>query len=136
MQVAQKLCVSLNLRREAAAQFGQRGFRIETVLVRGLVVRCLVIDDPPGGVVVGRLRRGAGAEDAIDLHGAQTARNNARPAHLARGISVRSENPLRLRIIGGAENDIERLRGDAIGLAGVDARGANVCGDARLQTGE
>ena len=82
------------------------------------------------------LRRGPGAEDAIDLHGAQTARDYARPARLARGIGVRSQNPLRLRVIGGVENHLERLCGDAIGLAGVDAEGAEVCGDARLHAGE
>ncbi len=107
VQVTQKLCVSLNLRSEFAAQFRQRGFGIETVLVRSLV-----IDDPPGGDVVGGLRRGTGAEDAIDLHRAQTTRNYTRPSRFACGIGVRSENPLRLRIIGGEENHLERLSGE------------------------
>ena len=99
-------------------------------------MRGLVIDDPPRGVVVGGLRRGPCAKDTINLHGAQTARNHSRPARLARSIRVRSENPLRLRVSGGAENHLERLCGNAIGLAGVDAEDAEVCGDARLHADE
>ena len=136
VQVAQNLCVSLNLRRKIATQFEQCSFRIEAVPISGFIIRGLIVNDPPGSVAGRGLRRRPGAEDAIDLYCAQFAGNDSGPSRFTCGIAVRSENPLRLRIIGGAKNDFERLFGDAVGMGCINAVGAKFRGDARQQAGE
>src|ERR1035441_5112267 len=129
-QVAEDGRVCFDLRRELAAQLGQRGGGVETVSVRSLV-----IDDPPGffdwrcGV---GLWRGSGAEDSINLHRAQAARPDSGPADFAGSVRVWRKNPLGKRIAGCLEHDFERLRGDAFGCGWLDACGANGCGNAGL----
>ena len=92
-------------------------------------------NDPPRVLAAG-LRLAPGAENAIDLYRAQAAVDDAGPAGFVGRIGVRREDPLRARIAGGLEYSLQRLRGDAAGMAGLDAGGADGCGNAGLHLGE
>ena len=122
------------MRRKLAAQFGQQCGGIDAVLV------CrLVIDNPQRFFIWGcgrTLWLGSGAEDAIHLNRAQSTFDNASPANFISCVGMRRKNPWRERVAASLTYNFDCLRGHLNGFCGVDACGANGCGNARLLLGE
>jgi hypothetical protein len=119
--------IRLKLRRANTAQFWESSGRIEAIFVGSLVV-----DDPPRVFVHGIWRKSR-AEDAIHLYRAQTSVDDSCPADLVLGLGVRRKNPLCLRVGGGLERNVERLRSYADGLLWIDTNSANFLRDAWRQ---
>ncbi len=124
---AKDLGVGLELRREGCAQLGQGGGWVGDVGVGGFVV-----DDPPGFVAGGEGLE-AGAEEAVDLDGAERAGDDAGPAGFAGFFGVGRENPVAGGVVGGGEGEAGVLRRRGRRLGGVDAGGADLRGDAGLE---
>jgi hypothetical protein len=127
VQVAEDFCVGFELRRKELAKFGQGGGRGKGVGVSGFVV-----DDPPG-LISGGLRLRASAEDAVYLHGAQTAGDDPGPANFARAFGVGRKDPLSDGLIGGIEGEAERFCGDGGGFGLIYTCGADLCGNLGLE---
>ena len=127
VELAQDLGVGLKLGREDRAEARHCGCWVGLVGVGGFVV-----DDPPDRGAL-RERSGSGAKDAVDLHSAQRAGENADPAGFRRIVSVGREDPLAVGLGGAGESETECFRGEAHRLLRLDAGGADLGGDAGLE---
>jgi hypothetical protein len=99
VQFAEEFGVGFELRGEEAAQFRKGGFEVDAVGVGGFVV-----DDPPGFSAGGE-RLKSGAEEAVYLHRAEVAGDDAGPADFAGFFGMRGEDPVAGGVVGGVEDE-------------------------------